>query len=179
VALGSSDGACVIRHSWITPWCGPPVAAGPSPGGLGVDPALNGSTVTIRGTTLERTGIRMIEVASIVPVVAVPPLPMSSPPPLSGGLVALTGEVVDSKCFLGAMKPGTGSTHRACAALCLAGGIPAGLVTGETPPNFFVLTGNLPDNGAALVGETVTFSGEVVAFGTIRILIIDADDARP
>ena len=35
----------------------------------------------------------------------------------------LTGEIVDSKCYLGAMNPGAGGA--ACAGLCLIGGIPA------------------------------------------------------
>jgi len=33
-----------------------------------------------------------------------------------GGDVVLRGEIVDSKCFAGAMKPGEGKTHKACAA---------------------------------------------------------------
>ena len=41
--------------------------------------------------------------------------------------VTLRGEIVDSKCFLGVMTPGQGKTHRACASLCLRGGIPPAL----------------------------------------------------
>lgn len=44
------------------------------------------------------------------------------------GAVELSGEIVDSKCFLGVMKPGAGLTHKACAELCLRGGIPPILV---------------------------------------------------
>lgn len=44
------------------------------------------------------------------------------------GEVELTGEIIDSKCFLGVMKPGAGKAHRACAAMCLRGGIPPMLV---------------------------------------------------
>jgi hypothetical protein len=40
----------------------------------------------------------------------------------------VVGEVVDFKCYLGAMKPGSGVTHRGCAALCVQGGIPPALV---------------------------------------------------
>ena len=45
------------------------------------------------------------------------------------GPVTLTGEIIDSKCFLGVMKPGYGKVHRACASLCLLGGMPPMLVT--------------------------------------------------
>lgn len=52
--------------------------------------------------------------------------------PTSLGAVSLSGEVVDSKCFLGVMKPGAGKVHKACAEVCLLGGIPAMLlVRGE------------------------------------------------
>ena len=44
-----------------------------------------------------------------------------------GGTVELTGEIVDSKCFLGVMVPGSGKTHKDCASLCLRGGIPPAL----------------------------------------------------
>ena len=40
------------------------------------------------------------------------------------GEVTLRGEIVDSKCYLGVMKPGHHKPHRACASLCIRGGIP-------------------------------------------------------
>jgi hypothetical protein len=52
------------------------------------------------------------------------------------GPVDLTGEIVDTKCYLGVMRPAVGKVHRACAARCLSGGVPPGLLvrdaTGET-----------------------------------------------
>jgi hypothetical protein len=44
--------------------------------------------------------------------------------PIDGGDVTLTGEIVDSKCFLGVMNPGEQTVHRDCARLCLRGGVP-------------------------------------------------------
>ncbi len=35
----------------------------------------------------------------------------------------LLGEIIDPKCYLGAMNPGEGKPHRACAILCIGGGI--------------------------------------------------------
>ncbi len=40
----------------------------------------------------------------------------------------IVGEIVDTKCYLGAMKPGRGKPHRECASLCIRGGIPAALL---------------------------------------------------
>jgi hypothetical protein len=44
------------------------------------------------------------------------------------GAVSLTGELVDTKCYFGVMRPGEGKVHRACAVICLRGGIPPGLL---------------------------------------------------
>ena len=40
------------------------------------------------------------------------------------GEMTLEGEIVDTKCYLGAMNPGVLKPHRACAILCIKGGIP-------------------------------------------------------
>lgn len=40
------------------------------------------------------------------------------------GEVEITGEIVDSKCYFGTMKPGNGKPHRSCAIRCISGGIP-------------------------------------------------------
>jgi hypothetical protein len=44
------------------------------------------------------------------------------------GPVNLVGELVDTKCFLGVMRPATGKVHRACAIRCLSGGIPPAIL---------------------------------------------------
>jgi hypothetical protein len=38
--------------------------------------------------------------------------------------IQVSGRIVDSKCWLGAMRPGTGYVHSGCGRLCLEGGIP-------------------------------------------------------
>lgn len=45
----------------------------------------------------------------------------------SGASVEHVGELVDTKCWSGVMRPASGKVHRACAVRCLAGGIPPGL----------------------------------------------------
>ena len=40
----------------------------------------------------------------------------------------LTGEICDGKCYGGAMKPGSGLAHKACANLCILEGLPPVLV---------------------------------------------------
>lgn len=41
------------------------------------------------------------------------------------GPVESRATILDAKCFLGAMRPQEAKTHKACAALCIRGGIPA------------------------------------------------------
>ena len=44
------------------------------------------------------------------------------------GAVVLRGELVDTKCYFGVMRPATGKVHRGCAVRCLSGGVPPGLL---------------------------------------------------
>ena len=44
------------------------------------------------------------------------------------GEITLTGELVDTKCYFGVMRPATGKVHRSCAVRCLSGGVPPGLL---------------------------------------------------
>lgn len=43
------------------------------------------------------------------------------------GPISLAGEIFDAKCLGGAMRPANGKVHKACASLCIRGGIPPGL----------------------------------------------------
>ncbi len=45
---------------------------------------------------------------------------------------SLSGELVDTKCYFGVMRPGAGKVHRGCAARCLHGGVPPGLLLRDT-----------------------------------------------
>ena len=42
------------------------------------------------------------------------------------------GELVDTKCYSGVMRPATGKVHRACAIRCLSGGVPPGLLVRDS-----------------------------------------------
>lgn len=98
-----------------------------------------GSRITVSGSLIQRGRLRMLEIVpgSIVEagdvVDAAAGLAAdasASPAPDARALspVTVRGEIVDGKCWLGVMKPGDGTVHRACARLCLRGGIPAMLV---------------------------------------------------
>ena len=82
--------------------------------------------VKVTGQRIERDGVVMIEVLSISPLDGA----VANASETDLGAIMLTGEIVDTKCYLGVMNPGAGKLHKECARNCLRGGIPAGLVAG-------------------------------------------------
>jgi hypothetical protein len=87
---------------------------------------FDGHRVKLRGTLIHRDETAMIELVSgSISIAAPTPEPTSQmflPETLS--VQSLTGEIVDSKCYLGVMNPGHTKPHRECASLCIRGGIP-------------------------------------------------------
>ncbi len=152
---------------------------------------LDGQYARISGWLIEREGRRMIELDPGDN--AITPIPGDSSPgailsdrPLSKvvGTVSLRGEIVDSKCFLGVMKPGFGKTHKECATLCIAGGIPPMLVTTDASGKrgYYLLTDK---NGAALddrvlpfIADPVEVSGQLEILGDLPLLRIDPAQIR-
>lgn len=93
--------------------------------------AYEGQTVTLRGSLLARDGFFMLSAAAGPTWIA--PSPTAVDDGLRPGTAeslgqsALSGEILDMKCVAGAMRPSTGKVHKACASLCIRGGIPPGL----------------------------------------------------
>lgn len=101
---------------------------------------MDGKRVRLRGELLYRDNQTMlvldpnsIEVISESAVVVARDSNGSSESPANDetfaaviptGRRTLTGEIMDSKCYLGAMNPGERKVHRACAIRCISGGIP-------------------------------------------------------
>jgi hypothetical protein len=138
---------------------------------------LEGEMVRAAGSLIERDGDRMIELQSREAVVAIGSRERSPLEPLrSLGPITLKGEIVDSKCHLGVMKPGEGPTHRDCAVRCLLGRITPMFVPGRE----FVSTGRLALVDAdgrpmtellqAVAGRPVEIRGELLARGPLRFL---------
>ncbi len=134
---------------------------------------LDGQVVTLGGIVLKRGTIDMIQVGrAIVPLAESddpdPALLAYTPAPAEPlGRWRLTGEICDGKCNQGAMRPGRGLSHKACANLCLIGGAPAVFVAsgGIDGEDFFLLAdadGNAPpDLIYDYVALDVTLDGEV------------------
>jgi len=85
-----------------------------------------GGAATVTGTLIERDGYAMLAVPDGVGWLdfdqTAPALPQPQLRMLDAAV--LTGEILDAKCWFGAMRPNEGLSHKACATLCIASGIP-------------------------------------------------------
>ena len=135
--------------------------------------ALAGREVRLNGSWIRRGGVEMFEVAAAEPL---PAVEGEAPAPVPLGRQRLRGEIVDSKCFLGVMKPGEGKGHRDCAVRCISGGSPAALVArtpeGETAVLLLVGAAGAPLGRELLdlVAEPVEVEGEVLRVGGLTLL---------
>lgn len=88
---------------------------------VAADASLFGAPVSATGTLITRGRHAMMAVDALAPSAEALTPPMRE---IDRGSVFLAGEIVDAKCWFGAMRPGFGKTHKACAALCARGGLP-------------------------------------------------------
>jgi hypothetical protein len=147
--------------------------------------SFDGRPVRVSGTVLRRDRCRMLELASgenaiqslDIPDTQLAHLRLSAP--VSLGRVTLRGEIVDAKCYLGAMRPGDGPTHRGCAVLCLKGGIPPLFVTrggGSGVTTYLPVgenLGSLPEGLLELAGRTVEAEADVERHGDVLVIRLD------
>jgi len=148
----------------------------------GAAPAVSefdGQQVTLRGTLIYRDDRTMIELVegSLEPAPDPAKPPSFEPEDLGEG--TYVGEIVDSKCFLGVMKPGNLKPHRACATRCISGGVPPVLLVrnGAGDATYLLLTG---PQGEAIgheildrIAEPVKISGRTLRYDDLLVLRSD------
>lgn len=140
----------------------------------------DGTPVRVRGTVLSRDGLLMLELADGDEGLRAAEFPeaeriaLRRPPAQVFGPVSLRGEIVDSKCYLGAMKPGGGRTHKGCAVLCLKGGVPPVFVSRDEGDALYLLTsadgGPLDPAYFDLAADGIRLAGVVEDWGGLRVL---------
>ena len=154
-----------------------------APGKHGADNIVGGldaKRVRLQGQLIYRDGGTMIEVQPR----SITSLGDGSPTINTKdlGVVTLTGEIVDSKCYLGVMNPGQGKVHRDCAARCLSGGIPPLFVALDSGEQYLLVgpNGNRleRDNVKAFVAEPITVRGEMLQRENTKLLQIDVKSLR-
>jgi hypothetical protein len=162
------------------------VEIGKRGGGIRAAP-FDGRRTRISGWPLHRDGRWMLEMDPDPSAIRADDAAAHAdvPAPHPRGRITLRGEIVDSKCFLGAMKPGEGKTHKECATLCIIGGIPPMLLTRDaagTPMYYLLLdpSGGPLDRGAfRFIGDAVEVSGELeVQGGMLRLRVAPTDIKR-
>ncbi len=140
--------------------------------------AATGRAVELLGKRIERHGLTMLEVGD-APVPATPSRAGAPPVPERLGRFRLRGEIVDSKCYLGVMKPGSGKAHRDCAVRCISGGAPAMLRVldpeGRVLLLFLAATDGRPLGRELLdrVAEPVEAAGEVSRVGDWLVMLLE------
>jgi len=154
-----------------------------APGKHGADlllEGLNSKRVHLKGELIYRGGQTMIEVqpASVQTLANTEPGPAQFH---SLGKITATGEIVDSKCYLGVMNPGMGKVHRDCASRCISGGIPPIFVTTAGDKFLLVDLEGEPFQRDALrkfIAEPISVQGELLQRGDSKFLKIDLAEAQ-
>jgi hypothetical protein len=162
-----------------------------SPTKFGISPEwcgdLDGRPARFDGGLIYRNGSTLIEVVSEAPRLLGDKVEIQQPLPatVEFGQLSLVGEIVDSKCFTGSMNPGRYKPHRACATVCIAGGIPPMLVinTHRGRSVTILLVGS---NGEMLnrevlpyVARTVRINGNLQRYHDLWVMRVDPETIKP
>ncbi len=145
---------------------------------------MEAKPVTASGVLIQRKERRMLEVPPfaeewLTPASAGMPVAAVKPPIQSLGGATLAGQIMDSKCFFGVMRPGRGKTHKACASLCIRGGIPPSFWarTKDGRESVLLLTdaagGPMPMDILPFVADPVEAKGEIVRVGDLLQFRVD------
>lgn len=150
------------------------------------DHGMTDTVVSIVGTLLRRGDNAMLAVSRIGASSAnVEPAAFAAPSPTDHGPIMLVGEILDAKCWFGAMRPGYGKTHKSCAALCARGGLPLAFCQlgdcgdGASAPLFLD-----PDGQAfgrrilPLVADPVSIQGRLIKVGDVMQIRAPFSDIR-
>ena len=180
--LVARGGDATAQNSFSTYYLVAPWKFGLQPAAIA---AFDSQPVTLKGTLIYRGSQTMIEVADGSIQLSTNHFATAAlPKTISLGSQTLTGEIVDSKCFLGVMNPGQLTPHRACAIRCISGGIPPVLLVRRenAPPIYLLLVSasGQPVNQQVLdmVAEPVSITGELERQGELLILRADPTTYR-
>ncbi len=147
---------------------------------------MDGKRVQVQGALIYRDGQTMIkidEAEAIKPLgdvsTALESFALNRQAGINLGAFQLTGEIVDSQCYLGVMNPGEGKPHKDCAIRCISGGVPPIFVVKNTEgvANYFLLVSHegktVNQEILPLVADPVQITGEVIQYENLLVLRAD------
>jgi len=143
---------------------------------------LQGKHVQLKGSLIERTPDRMIEVVPASIAAGAQRSQTASQRIIDFGRITLQGEIVDTKCYLGVMNPGEHKVHRDCAVRCISGGVPPAFLARDAYGDSRVLL-LVGEDGRALSREVLPFVAEPLEISGVLVrtgstLTLKADPAR-
>jgi hypothetical protein len=144
--------------------------------------ASEGASAVVRGRVLARDGRMIVELESGETAIATGRGAATIVARESLGARTLRGEIIDSKCFHGAMKPGDGKGHKACATLCIRNGIPAMIATpddrGGLKLRLLAVEGGIDEDTLAKIGEPVEVAGELSRLADMEVVTVKPRSVR-
>ncbi len=163
---------CSARSSWLL------AHYGTKRGAADLVRGMDGRRVRLRGVLVYRGDQTLLDVVpGSVQALDAAGAPAPAVVIQDLGEQTLRGEIVDAKCHFGVMRPGSGKTHRACAARCIASGSPPMLWVHDAARDrdlHLLLVGT---DGRALgrellpwVAEAVEVTGRVVRHDDLLVL---------
>ena len=148
---------------------------------------LDGQHVQLQGSLLYRDDQTMVEIKSGTMQAAAGSQPVAVRDTAEAndlGVATFVGEIVDSKCFLGIMKPGSTKPHRACATRCIAGGVPPIFLLRDDsgPAAYLMLVGadgrGVNDEVLDMVAEPIEITGRIKRVDDLFVLEADPSTYR-
>ncbi len=91
----------------------------------------------------------------------------------------VTGEILDMKCYMTSGAHGDG--HKECAATCIKGGAPMGILTDDGKVYLLIKdskNSDAYDDAKKFAGEKVTLTGTVSEKGGVQALIVSGVKAK-
>ena len=141
---------------------------------------LDGKMVRAEGVRMQRGNLDGIVLSSLSAIDGKGALPERR----SLGRWRLTGEICDGKCLNGTMRPGRGLAHKACANLCLLGGVaPVFVSTDKVDGTEFFLMGDasggpLDQDVLDHTAVLIEVEGRIEQRGSLKLFLIDPTTIR-
>ena len=143
--------------------------------------AVDGQLVEVSGILLERGTMDMMQIRGGRNGLKAVDGSADVPPSEDLGRWKLAGEICDGKCLAGAMRPGRGLAHKACANLCIAGGIPPVFVSTQPVEGseFLMISGPESTELSAAIydhmGQYISVEGQITRHGDLLVFAMEPE----